>query len=40
LRRMQAAFRRELHTPRLCDGDEITKMPQLHPCLYILKAYT
>jgi hypothetical protein len=37
LRRMQAAFRRELHAPRLGDGDEITKMPELHALvLYLL----
>src|SRR5580693_7312314 len=38
LRRMQAAFRRELHAPSLSDGDEITKVPQLHAsgALYLL----
>jgi hypothetical protein len=37
LRRMQAAFRRELHAAGLGDGDEITKMPQLHALvLYLL----
>ena len=30
LRRMQAAFRCELHAPRLGDCDEIAKMPELH----------
>ena len=30
LRRMQAAFRRELHASRLRDGDEIAKMSELH----------
>ena len=35
LRRMQAAFRRELHAARLGDGDEIAKMPELHPPVYI-----
>jgi hypothetical protein len=34
---MQAAFRRELHAPRLGDSDEIAKMPQLHALvLYLL----
>jgi hypothetical protein len=40
LRRVQAAFRRELHASRLCDGDEVAKMPQLHACLYTLQAYS
>ena len=37
LRRMQAAFRRKLHTPRLRDGDEIAKVPQFHAsALYLV----
>ena len=37
LRRMQAAFRCELHAAGLGDSDEITKMPQLHALvLYLL----
>jgi hypothetical protein len=39
LRGVQAAFRRELHAPRLGDRDEIAKMPELHICLYTLQAY-
>jgi hypothetical protein len=33
---MQAAFRRELHAPSLSDGDEITKVSQLHALILYL----
>jgi hypothetical protein len=39
LRRMQPPFRREVHAPRLSDGDEIAKMSQLHTETYTAQAY-